>query len=81
MNRPTFPGIFDPEDPLFKSLRHRYYRLGRNRREILWDLIQVPPGMNISPTAEKAFLYQVAQRGQIRELLTAIEKMEGQSGR
>lgn len=78
MNTRPATGVYDPDDPLFKSLRHRYYRLGADRRKILGVLLAIPTGVQLGKDAEKEFLFEIARDGRIAELLKLVEEMEAE---
>ena len=68
--------IYDPDDPFFKQLRHRYYRLGPRRRKILESILSVPMHVSLGKEAERKFLFQIAAEGKIIDFLHGIETAE-----
>jgi hypothetical protein len=71
--------VVNPDDALFKQLRHRYYRLGSRRRKILEDILAVPTKNSLGKEAEREFLFQIAREGKIIELLRGVELGEAEA--
>lgn len=79
---------FDPEDPAFKEIRHRYYQLGDQRRKkILQDLVDsqycggarvIVMNNKVPRSVEKNYLIEIAKDGRLAELIQAIEKAEAE---
>ena len=77
MNLQTGSPIYNPDDPFFKQLRQRYYRLGSpRRRKILEELVAVPMKVSLGKEAERKFLFQIAAEGKIIDFLHGIETAE-----
>jgi hypothetical protein len=71
--------VVDPDDPLFKQLRHRYYHLGSRRRKILEDILAVPRKNSLGKEAERSFLFQIVKEGRMIDLLKGVEREEAEA--
>jgi hypothetical protein len=62
----------------FKALRHRFYRVGKNRRSILRSMgyLTEVPDYRITQDVERGAIFSICMDGRIDELIKLIEKEE-----
>jgi hypothetical protein len=62
----------------FKALRHRFYRVGKSRRNILWSMgyLTDVPEERINQDIEREVIWTILRDGRIEELIQKIEQEE-----